>query len=780
MKIKRKLKQKKADQKLRLNIRHKKELEASGITLEMAIENGVRSIDAEEARKLLKRKSEIGPGLLFQYLSENGSFEGVCNFKPDTPLPSIEEGKSPRKYVNPIGQECRFYILDPVRQKLLDSSVDVYITEGSKKVLKAVQEGYLTIGVSGVWNWFKDKSPISDFDLVAWKDRIVYLAFDGDKFSNDSVLLAEQRLAEELILRGANVRIINFPNEKGLDKLDDYLVKKGNSEFNVLCKCACSYSNELLSRMPENIIASELDKVLQPIIHYLALLSESAAKSFLENELKFNLSDRCNYKLPDRVISSLCKDIDKVRKEKVDQKPKPITQEDLKSELKNEGAVTAVHPAQDFVNGVMYFYAPFDKRRCLISSDRRIVAITDLDKEGLYANPEVTCRSGFSKQGVADFLDGKSSVNAFTIYESIKNYLERYISFTDSDVAVFLALWIMGTYCFKVFRYYPYIWVNAPKNSGKTLLMEVMSSVAFNSCLAVNTTMAVVFRSVNHNLCALFLDEAENLISTNKTERGELISLLNSGFSSSGHVQRTKKDSVGNFNIEDFSSFSPKMFGSIKKMDSVLETRAVKIPYMRKRPTDQVERFKETDKSLKERKKIKDSCYVFALDNASKIHSKYININKDGIEHLLDRDLDIWEPIFILASIVDDSHSQNNESVLQKVIGFSRKLIHLRKDEEVTNDKQKLVLRVLRKLLSLQKPERLKGGAFYFKANDVLDFFKKEMPELRFSKTNTLTHLLKPFRIISTQMKKKNSDSKIRIYKFDMKHLKNWIERYGS
>ncbi|MBZ0167526.1 MAG: DUF3854 domain-containing protein, partial [Candidatus Omnitrophica bacterium] len=661
-----------------------------------------------------------------------------------------------------------------------DVSVPIFIAEGAKKALKATQEGYPTIAVSGVWNWKSDGQPLNDFDLIVIKGRVVFIVFDGDKFKNESVMMAEHRLALELLRRGADVRIVNLPPKKGLDKLDDYLVRKSNADFDALRERALSYSDELIHRIPDKFKATEIDRVLRPLMEYLALQTSQAALLFIETELRAVLRERCNYKLTAKMISTLCKEIDYKREQaRTERASKPVTQDDLRNALKEETKLSPIHPAQDYAEGTMSFYAPFNDKNCLITSEQKIITFGELEAYGFYVKPNSTCKSGFSKKGALRFLDGKFDANAFDTYMQIKRYLDRHISFTDSVVSSYLVLWILGTYCFRVFKYYPYIWVCAPKNSGKSLLLEVMSSISFNSCLAVSTTLAVVFRSVNHDLSALFLDEAENLTSKDKTERGELISLFNSGYSASGIVQRARKTADGNFTIEEFTAFCPKMFGSINNMDDVLRSRVVKIPYMKKRPGDKILRFKNTDALSIERQKIKDQCYIFALQNAQKIHAAYSKISVEGSDHLLDRDLDIWEPIFVLASIIDTASSQRKPDLLAKMVEFSRYLIAIRKDEEITNDLQRNMLRVLKRLLSKVKPEKLKSGYHFYLASDVMDFFNSDHMGFRFRQTNALTHKLKQFRIISTQFKPKNSQEKVRIYKFELRHLQNWIERYG-
>src|SRR5438309_780703 len=66
-----------------------------------------------------------------------------------------------KRYRSPAKVQNHLYVppmLDPKR--LADVSFPLYVTEGEKKTLKAVQEGLVCVGLAGVWSWrtrFPDK-----------------------------------------------------------------------------------------------------------------------------------------------------------------------------------------------------------------------------------------------------------------------------------------------------------------------------------------------------------------------------------------------------------------------------------------------------------------------------------------------------------------------------------------------------------------------------------------------------------------------------------------------
>lgn len=123
-----------------------------------------------------------------------------------------------------------------------DITISVFITEGEKKAVLLCQYGYACIGLFGVNNWLKrekrkvkDKEgkeeekeisvPIDCFDDIIWKDRIVYLVFDSDKYKNIQVLVAEAKLWMHLKDLGADARVINLPLDLEAKGIDDFFVK---------------------------------------------------------------------------------------------------------------------------------------------------------------------------------------------------------------------------------------------------------------------------------------------------------------------------------------------------------------------------------------------------------------------------------------------------------------------------------------------------------------------------------------------------------------------------
>lgn len=140
------------------------------------------------------------------------------------------------RYRSPRGSRNRLYSrLRP--EVLTDPTIPLYISEGELKALKGSQEGFPTIGVSGVWSWrvrlHGVPMEMPDFDRVTWEGRTAIVVFDSDAEVKPQVNLAEHALCLALRERGAKVHVIRLPDGPKGEKygMDDFLVARGAEAF---------------------------------------------------------------------------------------------------------------------------------------------------------------------------------------------------------------------------------------------------------------------------------------------------------------------------------------------------------------------------------------------------------------------------------------------------------------------------------------------------------------------------------------------------------------------
>ena len=216
----------------RLLPHHLADLHLSGLSDDTILRSGIFSAPEAQVREILGYG--CGSGMVIPYYDVlNGGRIVLYRVRLDSPGP---DGK---RYRTPKGTGNRLYIppiLDPA--KITDPAVPIYVVEGEKKSLKAVQDGLCCLGLAGVWSWktrANGKSqPIGDLDCVPWRGRVVTIVYDSDLATKAPVQFAEFRLAQELTARGAKVYALRLPGSPQGEKvgLDDFLV---SHSFETLC-----------------------------------------------------------------------------------------------------------------------------------------------------------------------------------------------------------------------------------------------------------------------------------------------------------------------------------------------------------------------------------------------------------------------------------------------------------------------------------------------------------------------------------------------------------------
>ena len=199
-----------------------------GLTPEYAAIRGYETItDSRRLAelKIVKAARDCVPGLLIPLLRPDGSTWGY-QYRPD--VPRLLGGK-PVKYETPYQQRNGLDIPPCMDSWLGDPSVELWVTEGTKKADAAVLHGLCCIALSGVWNWrgtndMGGKTAVGDWNSIALNSRRVIIAFDGDVARKKSAAIALCALAEFQKSRGATVEYLNLPDEVEKIGLDDYLM----------------------------------------------------------------------------------------------------------------------------------------------------------------------------------------------------------------------------------------------------------------------------------------------------------------------------------------------------------------------------------------------------------------------------------------------------------------------------------------------------------------------------------------------------------------------------
>lgn len=203
--------------------------EGSGISLDVIKERGYRSVlnKTDLAKVGFTSSQQRTSGILIPLWGVDGGQVGY-QYRPDNPR--MDSRQRPVKYESPVGSSNHLDCPPRCKQMLGDPKTPLWITEGSKKADALATHGACVISLTGVWG-FKGKNEfgaitlLSDWDRIAIKDRLIYLAFDSDVISKEMVRKALEHLGEHLNRKGANIVVVYLPQE-GNQKvgIDDYLL----------------------------------------------------------------------------------------------------------------------------------------------------------------------------------------------------------------------------------------------------------------------------------------------------------------------------------------------------------------------------------------------------------------------------------------------------------------------------------------------------------------------------------------------------------------------------
>lgn len=636
------------------------------------------------------------------------------------------------------------------------SQKEVILAEGEIDTLTLLQHGFNACGVLGAGS-FKEE----------WVDKFkncetVYLSFDADEAGAKGNL----RIAE---LLGTKARLVFLP--EGED-INDFFKHSAKEDYQKLLDQSLILIEYKIKAIPQTILPIRLPDALDPILKELAQLNTAQADAILRHFIKnhFNLSSSD--------VESYEKVLRTYRKEPKDTGiDRPLNKDEIIKILSCETASKEAHPAQDCIAGRMHFAVEIQDEPYIVTSERQLFSFDTVSQHGIIIKQDSVDTARFSYKGIKSFVNDNAEVEIGPLYLKIKDYIKRFVLFSSDSYPSLLALWTMGTYLFMVFRYYPYIWLNAEKSSGKTLVMDVLSPILFNGELITNPTEAVIFRDVSRNLISMCIDEVEQLRKGDKDVYGALIRLLNVGFSKSAIVKRAEPSAQGNFILKDYRAYSPKMFAGINDIDDVLRDRTIRIQLWRKKETEVVERYKPTPKILEFQSDIRDELYIFALMYAGQIAGIYYENTAEilgGISHLSNRELDIWEPMILLANVVEQAGGE--EELVLKIEALSKELGKQKQEDSVSQNKTYQVLTVAKAMIDEVMPLNEEGNIAVFDSAKVFEYFKKSEEFGWIEKNNILTYRLRTINVRSEQ--RRFAGEKKRVYLFDRVWIKDLCERF--
>lgn len=301
--------------------------------------------------------------------------------------------------------------------------------------------------------------------------------------------------------------------------------------------------------------------------------------------------------------------------------------------------------------------------------------------------------------------------NFHNCYKDICQVMKFYLDMPEENIKL-IALWILGTYVHKEFNSYPFLFINAMRGSGKSRLLNLISSLSWKGKLTNNITESVLFRTAKNH--TIVIDEIESIM---KKDKSPLRELLNSAYKKGSSVERMKKvkhKEGEDLIVERFELYCPIAMANISGMEEVLGDRC--IPFILEKSSDKskvrlIEDFESNPiiQAIKLTLEVNQCivCNVVMSKNIKKDWNLYIshkynhyiityttlntlttqNTLEDGNLSILEkidnlgidgRNLELIFPLITLASVLD-------EKLFDEILGIAKTIITQKKNFEVSD-----------------------------------------------------------------------------------------------
>lgn len=356
-------------------------------------------------------------------------------------------------------------------------------------------------------------------------------------------------------------------------------------------------------------------------------------------------------------------------------------------------------PALDMVDGRLLMTVPRLMRNSqdgtpqwvpwVVTSEREWFPLEprELLQRGYYtANP--TCsfeglETRYSSQIIRDFVAGTRTGDLLKTYDRTKALLKRYMDFPDETTYDFLAAWIMGTYCYVIFNYYPYIHFNGTKLVGKSKALRLLAALSFNGIWCVSISEAAQFRLIEAFQLTLCLDETEDL---NQKQLGEKRALLLGGYEKGSRVYRTERRG-DSFIPRPYNNYSPRAMASIEGLEDVLGSRTVQIQMERSYNAE----IKRTEVCLNDPlfEALRDELFLAAMTYGKKIQEIYCSMDAHPGVAFGDREYNIFKPILAVGLAME------RPEIIQAITDFANASYRRKVDDHNETAEENILLRFL-------------------------------------------------------------------------------------
>lgn len=146
------------------------------------------------------------------------------------------------------------------------------------------------------------------------------------------------------------------------------------------------------------------------------------------------------------------------------------------------------------------------------------------------------------------------------------DFLPQHVTWSR-EFMVGAAAYVMATWVYERFQFFPYLQFIGPPGSGKTRSLDALASVCYHACKQSSPTAPILYRVVSKYHPTLLIDEVDSSV------RSDLRNILREGSGRGGKVLRCRAD---NFEPQSYSCFGPKVYGGQEPItDAALASRMI-------------------------------------------------------------------------------------------------------------------------------------------------------------------------------------------------------------
>jgi hypothetical protein len=237
------------------------------------------------------------------------------------------------------------------------------------------------------------------------------------------------------------------------------------------------------------------------------------------------------------------------------------------------------------------------------------------------------------------------------VLQKLVTHLRRFVWFSKAEQAIAVALWIVHVHALDLVEQSPVLAITSPvKQSGKSRLLEVISTLVPEPWTVERPSEAVLYRKIARDRPTLLMDEADTIFEDRKGQYEGIRAIFNAGNRRGTVVSRVMPKGQ-TFELQDFPIFCAKAIAGIGRFPETIIDRSIVIAMTRRTPGESIERLRSrTATSLGH--PIRDHLAELVTLVTDTRENAGLTLEDDPVtDSLSDRGLDNWESLIAIADL---------------------------------------------------------------------------------------------------------------------------------